>query len=69
MPEVVLLDAVRVSGGLFSMLGVPMGTGSPSGGSSKPLKLTTMAVRVLEKMTMTTNADLIRYVVENNLRL
>jgi two-component system invasion response regulator UvrY len=29
----------------------------------------TYRARVLEKMTMSTNADLIRYVVENNLRL
>ncbi|HEX6088309.1 MAG TPA: response regulator transcription factor [Thermoanaerobaculia bacterium] len=31
--------------------------------------VSTYRARVLEKMTMTTNADLIRYVVENNLRL
>ena len=29
----------------------------------------TYRARLLEKMTMSTNADLIRYVVENNLRL
>ncbi|HEU4886657.1 MAG TPA: response regulator transcription factor [Thermoanaerobaculia bacterium] len=31
--------------------------------------VSTYRARVLEKMTMNTNADLIRYVVENNLRL
>jgi two-component system invasion response regulator UvrY len=31
--------------------------------------VSTYRARVLEKMTMSTNADLIRYVVENNLRL
>lgn len=31
--------------------------------------VSTYRARVLEKMTMTTNADLIRYVVENNLNL